>query len=136
MDTYPRFSVYERVKFEPDRRIAHRVSAARAHALEAEWQWGRRIVDAPRPRFRIKMAKWPTDRPVYLADRNRPAFRGAYRTVEDACRAMDNIIRRERNMPERINLPLAEIRAAMTGLDGRAERAKMRAVGVDMEALA
>lgn len=111
MDTYPRFNVFsfERVI------IAKRVSAARAQRLVGSIRGaGRRAVEAPAPRFRIKIARWATSRPVLLHDAARPAFRGQYSDIRTACRAMDNIIRRERGMPERINLPLAEIKAAMT----------------------
>lgn len=74
--------------------------------------------ERPRPRFRIKVATWPTDNPIVLADSARPAFRGQYRTLEAACAAMDNTIRRERNMPARIG-GLAE--ATKRYLDAKAE---------------
>lgn len=61
-------------------------------------------------RFRIKVAKHrPSVNPIKLADRERPAFLGQYRTIEAACRAMDNTVRRERNMPERIAITPADV---------------------------
>lgn len=79
-------------------------------------------------RFRIKIAQWPTRSPIILADTLRPAFRGHYRTIEAACRAMDNIIRRERGMPERIGFTPAEVQAEMSKrranlLDGKVPHA-------------
>lgn len=67
-------------------------------------------------RFRIKLAKWPTANPYVLADASRPAFRGQYPSLAAACRAMDNTVRRERDMPARIDLPILEVRAAMQAL--------------------
>lgn len=61
-------------------------------------------------RFRIKVARHrPSVNPIKLADRQRPAFVGQYPTLEAACRAMDNIVRRERHMPERIGITPSEV---------------------------
>lgn len=65
-------------------------------------------------RFRIKIATWPTRSPIILADSERPAFRGQYRTLEAACRAMDNRVRLERGMLQRLSITTDEIREAMS----------------------
>lgn len=61
------------------------------------------VTPRPRPRFKIKVATWPTANPIVLVDAARPAYRGAYPTLARACLAMDNIVRRERHMPARID---------------------------------
>lgn len=64
----------------------------------------------PRPpaRFRIRVSKRAPWR-WYLKDTARPSFLGTYPSHEAALRGMDNIIRRERNMPARIAITHTEI---------------------------
>lgn len=92
-----RIEVSDGVEFEtPSRhRAAEFAQRQRAQGFGVKW--------IPKNRFRIKMAKWPTNRPIILKDAHRLGFRGQYRSLEDACRAMDNRIRLERGMPERID---------------------------------
>lgn len=105
---YPRFDVRTPIKFSSEKRVvAHRLSMKAALALDA-WPLAD-LVELPPARFSIKLAKWRTTSPIVLADRSRPAFLGQYPTIEHACRAMDNIVRRERGMPERITITTAEI---------------------------
>ena len=114
MDTYPRYTIADvegvrlayRVSFAAGRAITETLAHVRQPFHVTEYEHG--------PRFRIKMATWATDRPVVLFDANRLAFRGQYSTIEHACRAMDNIIRRERGMPERLSITIAEIRERMS----------------------
>jgi hypothetical protein len=73
------------------------------------------------PRFRITIAKYPTSDPFILHDASRPAFRGQHRTLDLACVAMDNIIRRERRMPSRIG-GLRETTERYLEAKARAER--------------
>jgi hypothetical protein len=118
-DAYPRYTISGDRKFQEPGIIAYRVSHARALAVgEGEAAMSRPFTvteHATPPRFRIKVAKHrPSVNPVKLADRNRPAFVGQYRTIEAACRAMDNIIRRERGMPERIGITPADVRERMS----------------------
>lgn len=109
MDTYPRYTMVDAHGAVIAYRVKRRPSRLRALAALAED--GYPMFDPPLqtvehttpPRFRIKVATWPTDRPVVLYDTHRRGFRGQYRNLEDACRAMDNRIRLERGMPERID---------------------------------
>lgn len=63
-------------------------------------------------RFRLKYSPGARQ-PWKLRDAARPAFLGQYSTLDVACRAMDNTIRREAGMPERIAVSAAEVQAAM-----------------------
>lgn len=51
--------------------------------------------------------------PWALKDRARPAFVRSYSTHAKAILAADNIVRRERGMPDRLDISVDEIRAAM-----------------------
>lgn len=66
-------------------------------------------------RFRVKRHKFGvvTRSPWIVKDRERPAFVGQYATHALAMRAIDNTVRRERGMPDRLNVSAAEIREAM-----------------------
>lgn len=64
-------------------------------------------------RFRLKLAKHATTSRFVLSDRVRPAYLGRFRTLDAACMAMDNAVRRELGMPERFDISIAEIRDAM-----------------------
>lgn len=50
---------------------------------------------------------------VALKDRWAPAFVRSYATLDAACLAMDNIVRRDHGMPERVAITRREIREAM-----------------------
>jgi hypothetical protein len=66
-------------------------------------------------RFRVKRHRIDvsTSSPWALKDRARPAFVRSYSTHAKAILAADNIVRRERGMPDRLDISVAEIRAAM-----------------------
>ena len=66
-------------------------------------------------RFRVKRHKLDvvTRSPWVVRDRERPAFVGQYATLALAIRAIDNTVRRERGMPDRLDISVAEIREAM-----------------------
>ena len=51
--------------------------------------------------------------PWALKDRQRPAFVRSFSTHAKAILAADNIVRRERGMPDRLDISVDEIRAAM-----------------------
>ena len=102
--------------------IARRVSEKRVAALSAASEASTgddffliEVTEAPVSRFAIK--RHPIDEPVRapwaLKDRARPAFISSHSTHERALRAADNIVRRERGMPDRLDISVDEIRAAM-----------------------
>lgn len=62
-------------------------------------------------RFHIKVNPFGG---VALKDRWTPAFVRSYATLDAACLAMDNIVRRNHGMPERVAITRREIREAMT----------------------
>jgi hypothetical protein len=64
-------------------------------------------------RFRVKIARHATEKPFKVRDRERPAFLGQYATLGRAMLAIDNVIRRERGMPERVPITADEIRELM-----------------------
>lgn len=64
-------------------------------------------------RFAIKVARHWTTTPIALKDRWQPAFVRSFATLDEACLAMDNIVRRDHNMPPRIAITRREIREAM-----------------------
>lgn len=70
-------------------------------------------------RFKIKVARWETKRPIVLFDADRPAFRGQYPTLRAACLAMDNRVRIERGMPERADITRADVVEAMNARRAR-----------------
>ena len=115
MDLYPRFNVIDRDL----NRVGRRLSEEGARRVSMRHVWPVTVVRCERPRFKIKLATWSTPDFVILADASRPAFRGQYRSLDAACLAMDNIIRRERNMPSRIG-GVAE--AVERYLDAKAQR--------------
>jgi hypothetical protein len=119
MDLYPRYTITDAAGVRLGLRVSREAGRAITETLAVERQPFALTEHKEPPRFRIKVATWPTDNPIVLADSVRPAFRGQYRTLEAACAAMDNTIRRERNMPARIG-GLAE--ATKRYLDAKAER--------------
>lgn len=64
-------------------------------------------------RFAIKVARHWTTTPIILKDRWQPAFLRSFATLDEACLAMDNIIRRDHAMPPRVPITRREIRRAM-----------------------
>lgn len=75
-------------------------------------------------RFQIKV------RPgiVALRDRTHPAFMRAFDSLDQACQAMDNIVRRERGMPDRLPITRREIREAMVDRRSRSYHSKSGSV--------
>lgn len=64
-------------------------------------------------RFAIKIARHWTTTPIILKDRWQPAFLRSFATLDEACLAMDNIVRRDHAMPPRVPITRREIREAM-----------------------
>ena len=61
-------------------------------------------------RFHIKVNPFGG---VAMKDRKSPAFVRNFPTIEAACLAMDNRVRRELGMPDRVQITRREIREAM-----------------------
>lgn len=73
---------------------------------------------------RFKIERHAIDAPVRapwaLKDRARPAFVRSYSTHAKAILAADNIVRRERGMPDRLDISVAEIIDAMHTIEATA----------------
>jgi len=64
-------------------------------------------------RFAIKVARHWTTTPIVLRDRWAPAFLRSFATLDEACLAMDNIVRKDHGLPPRTPITRREIREAM-----------------------
>jgi len=73
-------------------------------------------------RFKIKRHAIddPVRAPWALKDREHPAYVRSFATHARALREVDNRVRRERGMPERLDISVDEIREAMHGSEATA----------------
>lgn len=98
------------------RRVSRKAAAAIVASMEIADEPGVRVLEAVTPRFRVKRHKGDDApaKPWAVKDAARPAFIGSYATHELAMRAIDNVVRGEREMPPRLDVTVDEIREAMS----------------------